>query len=406
MVRVYCLIHCITYYILLMYHKGDRMAKRGRIFRRTKKDPITGERVEVGPYQIQIYLNGKDCKRSTRSMKRDVAEKMLTKLLAAKDAGTLTEATTKPIPFEDLQTAIEFEYRLKQNKSTDRMQDAFQALSSKFKGWKTNAITKHRLKEYVTERLEADKAPATVLYELRMLRYAFRLVERSCPPLPSIEVNNVRREFFEPHEFQAVLKHLPVYLQPVMVAAFMMGWRTQSELLPLLWRQVDFKQGIVTLLVGSTKNGSGRSYPFGEFPDLKAIFEARRKETEQLQRERGIVIPWVFFRVTKTKVLPIKSYTTAWNNARVKAGLSHKWVHDFRRSGVRSLRQAGVPESVAQALTGHKTPSVFRRYDIVDVKDMSVGVEKLAAFHARQALQDTYGTVTPLPVPTKKEQHG
>ena len=35
------------------------MAKRGRIYRRTKKDPITGERMEVGPFKIQIWLNGK-----------------------------------------------------------------------------------------------------------------------------------------------------------------------------------------------------------------------------------------------------------------------------------------------------------------------------------------------------------
>ncbi|MGQ0557481.1 MAG: tyrosine-type recombinase/integrase [Nitrospiraceae bacterium] len=383
------------------------MAKRGRIFRRTKKDPVTGERVEVGPYKIQIWLNGKDRKFSTHSTNREVAAKMLTKLLAAKDAGTLTEAMLKPLRFKDLQAAIELDYRLQERRSTDRMQDAFQALNSKFEGWKTSAITKQRLKEYVMERLEAGIAPATALYELRMLRRAFRLAEVPCPTFPSIEVNNVRKEFFEPHEFQAVVDRLPIYLRPVMKAGYLMGWRIQSELLPLEWKHIDFKLGIITIPIGSTKNGEGRTYPFGKFPELLTLFQARWKEREELQRARGIVIPWVFFRVTKAKVLPIKSYTTAWDNARVKVGLAHKWVHDFRRSGVRSLRQAGVPESVAQALTGHKTPSVFRRYDIVDAKDMSVGVEKLAAFHAHQSvLQDNYGTVTPLPVPTKKEQHG
>ena len=383
------------------------MAKRGRIYRRTKKDPITGERVEVGPYKVQLWINGRDHRQSSHSEKREVAEKLLTKLLAAKDAGTLTDATTKPLRFKDLQAAIELEYRLKQNKSLDRMQDAFQALGTTFEGSKTNAITKQRLKEYVTERLEAGKAPATVLYELRMLRYAFKLVELPCPPLPTIEVNNVRRNFFEPHEFQTMVKHLPVYLRPVMTAAFLMGWRTQSELLPLQWKHVDFNSGVITLPTGSTKNGEGRAYPFGKFPELVALFHARWQEREDLQRARGIVIPWVFFRVEKTAVKPIKSYTTAWNNARIKAGLSDRWVHDFRRCGARSLRQAGVEESVAMGLLGQKTPSIYRRYDIVDLKDLTVGVEKLAAFHAHQAgLRDNYGTVTPLPIPTKKENHG
>ena len=59
------------------------------------------------------------------------------------------------------------------------------------------------------------------------------------------------------------------------------------------------------------------------------------------------------------------------------------------------------------SLLGHKTPSMFRRYQIADKADLKAGVEKLAAWNASQAkLQDNYGTVTPLPVPTKKEQHG
>jgi integrase len=370
-------------------------AKRGRIFQRG------------WIYWIQFWFNGKDHRESTHSTKREVAEKLLTKRLAAKDAWTLSEVALKPLRFKDLQAAIERDYRLKQRRSIDRVQDAFQALGAKFAGWKTSAITEIRLAEYVDERLLAGLAPATVVYELRMLRRAFRLVKGPCPCFPAITVNNVRKEFFEHQEYRAVIGALPVYLRPVMTAAYLMGWRAQSELLPLLWKHVDFKLGVITLPIGSTKNGDGRSYPFVQFPELSALFRARWKEREQLQRDREIVIPWVFFRVTKRKVLQIKSYTTAWNNARVKVGVSHKWVHDFRRSSVRSLRQAGVPESVAQELTGHKTPSVFRRYDIVDLKDLSVGVEKLAAFHAHQSiLQDNYGTVTPFAFPLTKENHG
>jgi integrase len=383
------------------------MAKRGRIYRRTKKDPITGERVEVGPFHVQVWVNGKDHRESTHSMKREVAEKLLTKLLAGKDAGILTEATTKALRFEDLQVAIELDYRLKQRRSTDRMQDAFQALNSKFEGWKTSAITKQRLKEYVTERLDAGKAPATVLYELRMLRHAFRLAEVPCPTFPTIEVKNVRKDFFEPDEFQSVVNRLPVYLQPVMRAAYLMGWRTQSELLPLQWKHVDFKLGVITLPTGSTKNGEGRTYPFGKFPDLVALFQARWKEREDIQRSRGVLVPWVFFRIEKNAVKPIKSYTTAWNNARVKAKLPERWVHDFRRCGARSLRQAGVEESVAMSLLGQRTPSMYRRYDIVDVKDLSIGVEKLAAFHASQStLQDNTGQLRDSDAAFRSDEEG
>lgn len=371
------------------------MAKRGRKFLRGSI------------WWIQYWFNGKDRRESTRSTKESVADKLLTKRMAAKEDETLTEAAIKPLRFKDLQAKIEGDYRQKQNKSTDRMQDAFHALAAKFEGWKSSAITETRLEEYRDERLQAGKAPATILYELRLLRRAFRLAKRTCPPLPSLTVKNTRKEFFEPEDFHAVVKHLPMYLQPVMVAAYLMGWRTQSELLPLTWKQVNWKLGTVSLLIGETKNNEPRVYPFGDFPELRAVFEARWQETEQLQRERGIVIPWVFFRVERKAVRPIKSYTTAWNNARVKAGLPGRWVHDFRRCGARSLRQAGVPESVAMALIGHKTPSVFRRYGIVDDKDLRVGVGQLAAFHAQQAgVSGTKcGTVSVFPLP-KKEQHG
>jgi integrase len=73
-----------------------------------------------------------------------------------------------------------------------------------------------------------------------------------------LKEKNVRTGFFEVEVFQAVVKQLPVSLQPVATFAYITGWR-KEEVLALTWRQVDFKAEVVRLEPGTTKNGEGRT---------------------------------------------------------------------------------------------------------------------------------------------------
>jgi integrase len=78
----------------------------------------------------------------------------------------------------------------------------------------------------------------------------------------------------------------------------------------------------------------------------------------------------------------ISEFRKSWKTACRKAGCGNMIFHDLRRSAVRDLVRAGVPQSVAMSISGHSTVAVFQRYDIVASADMKQTLEKTAKFRA------------------------
>jgi len=71
-------------------------------------------------------------------------------------------------------------------------------------------------------------------------------------------------------------------------------------------------------------------------------------------------------------------FRKAWRTTRPKAGVPGRLRHDFRRTAVRNMVNAGVPERVAMKVTGHRTRAVFGRYHIVSPADLQDVARRLA----------------------------
>lgn len=243
-------------------------------------------------------------------------------------------------------------------------------------------IIHHRTKKRIGEvsNAEINRELALLKRMFSLALQAGKLLHRAHIPL--LQEHNVRKGFFEADQLAAVLAHLPAEIRPVIQFAAITGWRINSEVLPLEWRNIDFAAGEVRLDAGATKNGEARVFPFTA--DLRTLLRERRAEHERL-KNAGKLVPLVFVRlVAKGRGGPkeprrIKAFKTAWELACKEAGCPGRIPHDLRRTAIRAMVRRGIPERVAMMLSGHKTRSVFERYNIVSEGDLRDAARRLDA---------------------------
>ena len=340
-----------------------------------------------GKLWVKYYRNGKCYRESSGSEKKMVAKKLLEiregEIAQGKLPGIVFDSTT----FDQLADGLLRDYRINQKRSLIRAERSVDHLKKSFEGVKATGITSPVIQQYVEKRITEGAANATINREMAALKRMFNLGAQQTPPIvdrvphiPMLRENNVRKGFFEHGDFIKLREAMPDHLQGFITFAYRTGWRL-GEVTDLTWDKIDLKRGVVRLDPGEAKNGEPRSVVVDA--ELLDVLNRQWK----LRGKSGSVLPFVF--LNEKGIDQVKRFDKSWKTACITAQIGKRLFHDFRRSAVRNMVRAGVPERVAMTISGHKTRSVFERYNVVSEEDLRHAAQKQADY-----LESRLGTIS------------
>ncbi len=364
---------------------------------------------------IKYYRNGKPYFESTHGGNERVAKRLLQEREGEIAKGALPGIRFDKIRFNELAEDFVTDYRINRKKTLAKAVCSVKHLKEVFGGMRGTEITTAKIKEFVSKRMAEGVSNATINRELAALKRMFHLAAEctprkvgEVPHIPMLKESNTRKGFFEHEEYLKLMDALPFHLRSVATFAYHTGWRL-GEILNLTWDKVDVRQGIIRLDPGETKNEEARTIRL--MPELM-------KETKILHSNRRLGCRYVF-HVNGGR---IGEFRKSWKTACITAGICEvvkdekgnpvvikdkkgnekvlkvatKIFHDFRRTGVRNMIRAGIPERVAMKISGHKTRSVFDRYNIVSDQDLKEAARRQQVYFENQCLGEDRGIGGPV----------
>lgn len=323
---------------------------------------------------IKYYVGGRRIYESSESTKQTDAKRLLALREGQKVEGRVPHPGVEKIRFERLAELYVQDYEVHGKKTLWWAKRYTNLLKQSFAGHRIIDITSDRIMAYIAARKSRGAAPATINRELSALKRLFSLGARQTPPLvlqtphiPRLKEDNIRTGYFSQEEFMALRGVAPDHLKVAASIAYWTGMRL-GEILSLTWDRVDMDKGFITLNPHTTKTGKGRLIPL--MGDLPQVLEAWWRHTKSVYSDCQWVVHYHGAQV--------KDIKHAWATACKRVGIEGKLFHDFRRTAVRNMVRAGISEHVAMMISGHRTRSIFDRYDIVSEMDLREAANRLA----------------------------
>jgi integrase len=267
---------------------------------------------------------------------------------------------------------LEADYRMRGRRSLPQLLSHIAHIRQEFNTYRALAVTTAAVTRYILRRQSESAANATINREVEALQAAFNLAANSTPPklsvrpkFPSLPEDNARQGFFDRTTFDKVLGHLgDTDVSDFLDWFFWTGMRP-GEIKSLTWTAFDRETWTVRLPGKDSKTGE---------PRLLALEGPIRDIIQRRIASRRLGCDLIFHRDGGR----MRDFSERWQTACRLAGCPGKLPYDLRRTAIRNMTRAGVPRQVAMKISGHRTESVFERYNIVDDRDIRDAVVRTA----------------------------
>jgi integrase len=355
-------------------------------------------------YYAQFYENGKQKRVSTGQRVKQKALAVLRRLVGDSERGLPSLADAQKIHYGDLRTALLANYTEKGNRSLEQRADGSETIVGlkqldDFFGYKEGKhkngkryiknpgavvarLTTDAARKFARQRAAEGAGTAMINRSLACLRRMLRIAyeDRKIPAVPKIRLlkePSARKGFLELEKFEELLRALPAHLHSLVLFLYWCGVRL-GEAMQIQWQQVDLQARLIRLEEGETKNDEPRIVPLPAM--LVNLLSTQTSKVGRVFDDTNLRSEWA--RACAAVGLgTLEKKKSESHNKRRKFNVWEKYsgliVHDLRRSAVRNLRLAGVPENVSMKISGHKTRSVFDRYNIVSVDDISDAMRRV-----------------------------
>jgi integrase len=282
------------------------------------------------------------------------------------------------------------DYELRKLKSLRQARVHAAPVRAFFGSMRAVSVRPQQVSAYVAKRRGAKKADATIDRELELLRRAYALAAENkelpatfAPRIPKLVRMgaNARQGFWEPEEFERFVSELPGDVLPDLWRFGYLTAMRLGEIRSLLWSNYDRETKTIRLAAADAKTGRPRLLALASMPELLAVIERR-------QSARRLGCDLIFHNGAG---LPVGDFYTTAKRALERAKLAGKTFHDLRRTSVRNMIRAGVPERIAMEISGHRTRAIFDRYNIVNEADVEKALAQRSEYEARTKTRTTEG---------------